>query len=171
MLRKLVSAAALTLLCASCIKDDPAGESLLANGDMMPAFSVTLNDGSTVSNRTLTGQPSVIIFFDTACGDCQRELPHIQKAYDSLRAEGSDIPFICVAREQKAAEVAEYWTSARLTMPWSAPGSRTVYNEFATLGIPRTYIFDREGKLSYQYGPETELSPTLIVSAIHSLTE
>jgi len=161
---------ALALICVSCIKENPGG-SLLKSGDMMPDFSIILNDGTEIYSSGLKGKPSVIIFFETTCEDCQRELPHLQQAYDAFRTNGDDITFLCVARTQTATEVDEYWASTDLTMPWAAPGSRSVYSKFAADGIPRTYIFNASGLLSYQFGPETELSASTIVSAVRSLAQ
>jgi len=169
-LRMCSTIVALTMTCASCIEDEP-GASRLKTGDIMPVFSITLNDGSTVDSSRLEGEPCVIIFFDTTCEDCQRELPHLQQAYDSLCADREEFTLFCVARTQTATEVAQYWDSCSLTMPWSAPGTRSVYDEFASSGIPRTYIFNASGHLAYQFGPETELSASTIVSAVRSLAQ
>ncbi len=170
MLFTSIVAMTLTMVCVSCIKENPGG-SRLETGDLMPDFNITLNNGTEIDSPTLRGKPSVIIFFETTCGDCQRELPHLQQAYDALCAGGNDISFFCVARTQTAAEIAGYWTSTGLSMPWSAPGTRSIYDKFAVDGIPRTYIFDASGHLSYQFGPETELSASAIVSAVRSLAQ
>jgi len=169
-LHRIVAIFALAAICGSCISDDPGG-SLLNTGDMMPDLSIILNDGTVADNNTLEGKICVIVFFDTTCGDCRREFPHLQQAYESLSADGDNdnISFICVARTQSAEEVSEYWNSNELTMPWSAPGTRAVYSKFALDGIPRTYIFDASGHLAVQFGPETQLSAPMIISALDSL--
>jgi len=154
----------------SCIREEPGG-SRLKTGVTMPVFNIILNDGTEIDSSDLRGKPSVIIFFETGCIDCQRELPHMQQAYDVLCAGGDNVNFFCVARTQTVAEVDEYWTSTGMTIPVSAPGSRSIYNKFAIDGIPRTYIFDSSGHLSYQFGPETELSASTIVSAVRSLAQ
>ncbi len=169
-IRLLAVIIAFAAFCVSCVNDRQGG-SLLNVGDSMPEFSVTLNDGTTVSNNFLRGKVSVIVFFDTGCGDCQRELPHLQQAYDLLCATGDEVTFVCVARSEDRAAVEGYWNECAFTMPWSAPGTRSVYNKFAADGVPRTYVFDKAGHLAMQYGPETEISATALVSAVRALVD
>ena len=55
----------------SCIKDRiPQGADLEA-GDRLPEFSVTMDDGSTISTADMLGGISCIVFFHTGCPDCQ----------------------------------------------------------------------------------------------------
>ena len=85
MTRILISL--LVCLCfAACIADDaPSGEVHVQVGDPLPAFSVTLSDGSTFSTTATDGTVRLIMFFDTSCPDCRATLPRVQQLYDQLR--------------------------------------------------------------------------------------
>lgn len=51
-------------LFSSCIRDEvPAGHDRVEPGDMLPDFSVVLNDGSELSTQSLKGKVAVLIFF------------------------------------------------------------------------------------------------------------
>ena len=102
------------LTMAWCIDDDDAaaGDSV-GIGSPLPNFTVTLSDGFTVSTADLQGAPSVIVFFHTLCGDCQRELPVVER----FNHEFPDVRFLCIARSQGKEEISAYWQKNGLTPP------------------------------------------------------
>lgn len=113
-------------------------------GDRLPEFEITLNNGDMVTTESLRGSESVIVFFNTFCVDCRRELPELQKLYDECILQNRPIRFICISREEGAASVAKFWEENNLTMPYSAQTDRRVYNLFASSGIPRLYEADKD---------------------------
>ena len=136
--------ALLTICClTSCIKDRIPQGADLEVGARLPEFSVTMNDGSTVSTADLLGDISCIVFFHTGCPDCQKTLPLIQELYD--RYGNGTARFVCISREEGAGPVAEYWSANGYTIPYSAQDDRRIYNLFATFAVPRIYISDRDG--------------------------
>lgn len=136
--------ALLTICClTSCIKDRIPQGADLEVGARLPEFSVTMNDGSTVSTADLLGDISCIVFFHTGCPDCRKTLPLIQELYD--RYGNGTARFVCISREEGAGPVAEYWSANGYTIPYSAQDDRRIYNLFATFAVPRIYISDRDG--------------------------
>ena len=134
------------LVCTTqgCINDDdPKGPSLSV-GEPLPVFSVEMNDGRKVSNTSLLGKVSVIVFFNTGCRDCQQELPVIQKLWDEYR-DNENVEIVLIAREESEQEILDYWSEHNLTLPFSPQENREVYNLFASSVIPRIYISDQKG--------------------------
>lgn len=125
----------------SCIKDKPIGADL-GVGDRIPDFTVTMNDGSFVSGSRLREGVSVVVFFTTACPDCQKTLPEIQKIYDEYLSQG--VSFAIISREDGPESVAGYWTEHGFTMKYSAQTDRRIYELFAQARVPRVYVC-REG--------------------------
>lgn len=111
-------------------------------GDALPAFTVLMNDGQSLSSSQLRGKPSLIVFFSTSCPDCQRELPLLNARY---LAHGMDTTFVAISREEGWESVSSYWQQQGLSLPVSAQSDRTVYSLFAKKGIPRIYISDAQG--------------------------
>lgn len=133
--------AAVLALCGGCIKEGDEPVWSLGAGDPVPDFTVTLADGTPWHSTTqLRGHKGVIVFFNTDCADCRRELPHLQTLWETEYAETDPDAFICIAREQDAAEIAAYWTEHSLTMPYAPQSDRSVYSLFATSWIPRIYL-------------------------------
>lgn len=133
----------LTFICSGCIRDNsPEGDFILKAGDELPIFSVTMNDGTEITNRTLCGKVSIIVFFNTECPDCRKELPVIQEVYDTFK-ESEDIRIIAISREQKYNDVQHYWTMNGLSIPFSAQADEYIYKKFSNKGIPLIYIVGR----------------------------
>lgn len=137
-------AALACMIVSGCVKDNEDPGWTLGKGDRLPDFSVLMNDGSRVSSGSLRGTPSVIVFFNTECADCRRELPVIQKEYDQSLTAGNGVRYVCISREEGTESVMQYWEDNGLTMPFSAQMGREVYDLFASSGIPRIYRVDSE---------------------------
>lgn len=137
--------AGVMLSLGGCIRDEEPQERSLAVGDRVPAFSVTLSDGRVWNSRAPRSLPAVIVFFNTGCGDCRRELPKLQAAYEE---HASEAEFICIAREEDEADIAKYWRENGLTLPYSPQPDRKIYNLFANTWIPRIYVVDPQGLIT-----------------------
>lgn len=145
----LILATICVFLCAAgCIKEKTDGVELKV-GDRLPEFSVVMNDGSQVTDESLKGSVSCVMFFHTSCPDCQQTLPVIQQVYDEYASKG--VIFTLISREEGERSVSAFWTQEKLSMPFSAQSDRTVYNKFAQTRIPRVYICDKDGIIRYIY--------------------
>ena len=136
--------AMLSLLFAACVgEDEPEnGEegTRVRVGDTVPAFTVSLDDGTVfTSPNSLLGHETVLAFFTTTCPECQAALPLWQKEYEAGRR------IVCISRAESAADVAAYWEANALTMPYAAVADRSVYNLFARSGVPRSYTVSPTG--------------------------
>lgn len=137
----LMLLAPLILCITSCVTDKEEPEWFLMAGDMLPQFEVTTIDGNRVSSTDSYYTELVIVFFNTTCPDCQRELPILQKQYeDNLMLPDEDrSQYICIAREEGAKDIEKYWNENHLTIPVSAQEDRKIYSKFASVGIPRIF--------------------------------
>lgn len=129
-MRTLIVIMALAL--ASCIGED-GGKGSFGNvqaGDRVPAFST----GGFVSPGGFIGKKSLLVFFNTGCPDCQRELPRI----DEICRRHPEIQSIAIARDQTIGQ----W---EYVMPTYADAGRAIYNLFAENTIPRVYLVNGLG--------------------------
>ena len=132
-------------LFAGCVVDSEENpsdsEDRIKVGDRLPSFSVDVVDGDTTyvfSSDSLTGR-TVIVFFNTTCRDCQRELPELNDYYLRHRDEPG-FQMVAIAREESKSDIAVYWQTNGLSIPYSPQDDRHIYNLFASLTIPRVYI-------------------------------
>lgn len=150
-MKGMLAAMAAVMMCG-CVSDKEEPEWSLQVGDALPSFRVTTLDGATVTSEDSYKMPLVIVFFNTTCVDCQRELPKIQKEYEEnlQLPENEQSQYICISREEGPEDVSAYWEETGLTMPVSAQPDRKIYSQFASIGIPRIYNA-REGVITYTF--------------------
>ena len=135
----------LLLTGCSSIEDDETKERV-AVGDRVPLFSVEMvKDGerSTFSTAQLTGE-TVIVFFNTTCPDCQRDLPKLNQYYLKHKAD-EGFQMVAISRAEGEDAVAAYWKDNGLQIPYSAQNDRRIYELFASSIIPRIYFVSAQG--------------------------
>lgn len=163
-----VSAIATALLIGGCVTEREEPSNTLNAGDKVPAFSVTLLDGQVFSSESLPGKTGVIVFFNTSCPDCRRELPQVQLAYETTFEcdQPEEAVFVCIAREEGAASVAAYWAKNAFTLPCAPQTDRSVYNLFASSGIPRIYITKPDGTIHTTFDDSEPPTAETLLAAI-----
>lgn len=130
-----------SLLSFSCVKEDQITGDIINVNDNLPNFELTNTTGESVSTATLKGKISVIMFFNTNCKDCQRELPGLENLY-LLYKDNYDFELVAIARSENESDVVSYFEKNRLTFPFFSDKNREVYALFATTTIPRVYLSD-----------------------------
>lgn len=134
------------LFCGCCVIDEGDVEEKVMVGDKVPQFTVDVIDNGerTVFSTADIDCETVIVFFNTSCEDCRRELPRLNGYYLQHRME-KNFRMVAISREEEEASVAEYWSANGLSIPYSAQTDRRVYNLFASAVIPRVYYCSSEG--------------------------
>lgn len=138
------------LFAVSCITDKEEPEWYLQPGDKLPEFQVTTLDGKTISSADSYKTTLIIIFFNTTCIDCQRELPILQQQYEAnlMLPEEDQSQYICISRQEAAPEIETFWQEHNLTLPVASQPDRTLYSKFASIGIPRIF-HAKDGLITY----------------------
>ena len=128
------------MVCACSFASEEGNErqELVEVGQKLPAFAVVMNDSTLFSSTDLTGKPSMIVFFNTACTDCRKELPIVQELFEEFSDHANFME-----------SVAAYWEKEKLEIPYSAQADRNVFGLFAKTTIPRIYIADASGTVKY----------------------
>lgn len=176
-------AALLMTACGGCSATDDKvdGDEVmdadsLVVGDQLPAFEVTMNDGSVVRTADLQGQPSVVVLFSVDCPDCRHQLPEVQKLWDmsrqgELTGNGKPLPIVLIARKNLAEDIEPFWKFAEFTMPYSPQPDRKVYSRFAPSRIPRIYISDASATIRVAYADTDMPTVETLAEGISSLNE
>jgi thiol-disulfide isomerase/thioredoxin len=88
---------------------------LLKEGTVAPEFRLSTPEGSELSLTTARkGKKAVLInFWFCRCSPCREEMPHLQKIYDDLKANGLEI--VAVNAFDSASDVSQYVKDNNLT--------------------------------------------------------
>lgn len=131
--------------------ESPAGVSV---GDLLPDFTIRMDDGSVVGSADMRDTVSLVCFFNTGCGDCRAELPVIQALCDLAICRT-----VLISRAESEGSVRKYWDDNGFTMGFSAQDDDRVYRKFASGSIPRLYLADRHGYIRFM--TDDSMLPTL----------
>ena len=151
----------------SCVYDDPEPEFEIKIGETIPDFTVTMNDGTTVTGASLRNGVSIIMFFHTSCPDCRQVLPQMQKVYDEYASAG--VRIVLISREDSKESVESFWRENGLKMPYSAQNDRKVYEKFAATRIPRVYVNEKGGIIRYVFTDDPNPSYDEICTALENV--
>lgn len=168
-------------LVSSCISDDFGGADLHV-GDSLPEFSVTMDDGTMVSSSSLKGSVSCVVFFHTGCPDCRGVMPAIQRLYDEFSPSATglghdsglpdrhpDVAFVLISRAEDAESVAGHWREEGFTMPYSAQKDKAVYHLFASEGVPRIYLSDKDCTIRFIHTDDPVPTYDMLAAELSSL--
>lgn len=135
-------------------------------GQQVPSFVVSISDGTTFDSSQMGRKPVCIVFFNTSCSDCRKELPIVQQIYEEF---SDTIQFVCISRAEDRKSIQAFWTQNKLTLPYSVQTDRKIYNLFALSSIPRLYIIDSLGTIKNAY--TTNVSEKELRKALEQLIQ
>lgn len=118
-------------------------------GDTMPAFTITEDDGTTLSSDAYKGKVLLVTFFATWCPPCQKELAEYKNDLWPKYKDNPDFALLVIGREHTSADLKKYNAKKGFAFPLYPDKSRAIYNAFAENLIPRCYLVDKKGKIIY----------------------
>ncbi len=118
-------------------------------GQVVPNFSFAGASGEKIPFSKYKGKVSVIVFFATWCGPCRMELPHIEKEIWNKYRDNKNFALFIFGREHSQVEVDRFKNDNHYSMPFYADPKRGVYSKFAKNYIPRIYLVNSNGKVTF----------------------
>jgi len=109
----------------------------------------TLSDlqGKTWHLRDLRGKVVLVNFWATWCPPCRKEMPDLDALYNKFKDQG----FVVLAiSDEEAAKVTPFITGHKITYPVMLDPGRKVNDDFVVEGIPKSFVYDRSGKMVAQ---------------------
>jgi peroxiredoxin len=108
------------------------------------SFTLTSMDGKTYSLAGLRGKIVLLNFWATWCPPCRKEMPDMEALYQRFREKG--LVVLAVSDEDRET-VAGFLAKQNYTFPVLLDPGRKTNDAFSVEGIPKSFIFDAEGKL------------------------
>jgi peroxiredoxin len=109
----------------------------------------TLNDlhGKGWKLKELRGKVVLVNFWATWCPPCRKEMPDLQSLYLRFQDQG----FVVLAiSDEDTAKINPFLAERNITYPVLLDPGRKVNDLFQIQGIPKSFVYDRDGKLVAQ---------------------
>lgn len=110
-------------------------------------FTLTDLQGKTWHLGDLRGKVVLVNFWATWCPPCRKEMPDLQALYDKYKDQG----FLVLAiSDEEAAKVAPFVAERQISYPVLLDPGDKVHQLYEVEGIPKSFVYDRSGKLVAQ---------------------
>jgi peroxiredoxin len=110
-------------------------------------FTLTDLRGKNWNLKDLRGRVVLLNFWATWCPPCRKEMPDLEALY--LRFKDQGLVVLAISDED-AAKVSPFLAERNITYPILLDPGRKVHEQLQIEGIPKSFVFDRNGKLVSQ---------------------
>jgi peroxiredoxin len=141
---------ALAVGLAGCHSKAPRGS---ANGEA-PDFSVNDIAGKKLALSQYRGKVVLLDFWATWCAPCLEEIPHFVQMQDKYGAQGFQA--IGISMDDGPKPVQEFYKQHKLNYPVAIGSSALADSYGGILGLPVTFVINRDGKIRKKYVGATD---------------
>jgi peroxiredoxin len=107
-------------------------------------FALQDLDGKQWKLSSLRGQVVLVNFWATWCPPCRKEMPDLDSLYSRFRKKGL---VVLAISDEEAGKVTPFLKEHRVAYPILLDTDRTVNKLYGVEGIPKSFVYDRDGKL------------------------
>jgi len=131
-------------------------ERIVVAGDTAPEFTITAENGRTVSVPSFGGKLLVLNFWASWCPPCVQETPSLSKFAETYAGKGVVVMGVSVDKDEKAYRAfLQRYSPAFLTAR-----DLKIHEDYGTFMYPETYIIDAKGKVLKKLAePEDWMDP------------
>ena len=108
-------------------------------------FTLTDLEGKPWSLKSLQGKVVLVNFWATWCPPCRKEMPDLESLYKQFQKQGL---VILAISDEDASKVKPFIAGQGISYTVLLDPGRKVNTLFHIMGIPKTFIYDRSGKLA-----------------------
>jgi peroxiredoxin len=112
-----------------------------------PEFTLRDLSGKSWTFAELRGKVVLVNFWATWCPPCRKEMPDLETIYGRFGSKGLVVLGIS---DEEPAKVEPFIRERKVSFPVLLDPGRKVNEMFVVDGIPKSFVYDREGKLVAQ---------------------
>ncbi len=131
-----------------------------------PAYYATSLRGDSVSLATYRGKVVLLNVWATWCHPCREEIPELRELHMQYAGRGLELIGVSVDADGNDAGIRAFMKEFEMTYPvWRDPGER-VSTQFLIIGVPATFLIDRQGVLRWRKTGPIQPADTSLTNAI-----
>ena len=123
----------------------------IEEGQPLPEFSIQAFDGNYYSRATLEGKPVLLVFWNTWCPVCLKELPRVNRLAEKFGPQGLVILAVNTAINDSENKARVYARKYGYKFPIAFDHSFETGQAFGLRGVPTIYLVDAKGIVRYKH--------------------
>ena len=124
---------------------DSFHERLVVVGDSAPDFSITADNGRTITTSNFGGKLLVLNFWASWCQPCLQEVPSLEVFNRQFASEGVVVLGVSVDKNENLYR--RFLQQFPVTFQVARDPSWDIAADYGTFQLPETYIIDSSGKV------------------------
>jgi len=142
-------------------------DNVVQAGDKAPAFSVTADNGHTVTARDFGGKLLILNFWASWCEPCVAEVPSLNRLAKELGPDG--VVVLGVSEDKDPQAYKDFLNRFQVSFMTAREPSQDVKLRYGTHLIPETYLINRNGKVVEKVVSETDWASPRMIEHVKSL--
>src|ERR1700748_536956 len=118
-------------------------------GTGAPGFSMQDVDGKPLDLASLQGKVVLLDFWATWCVPCQSEIPHFVEFQNNYAAQGFQV--VGISMDDGPEPVRKFYQDYKMNYPVGMGTTQLAQSYGGILGLPVTFLIDREGHIAAKY--------------------
>jgi len=110
-------------------------------------FTLTDLQHKTWTLSQMRGEVVLVNFWATWCPPCRKEMPDLEALYERFKDQKL---VILAISDEESGKVSPFIADRKITYPVLLDPDSKVHKQFEVEGIPKSFVYDREGKLVAQ---------------------
>jgi len=142
-------------------------ERIIGVGDTAPDFTITADNGRTISAAKFGGRLLVLNFWATWCAPCVEEVPSLNQF--SKRMAGSGVVVLGVSVDKDPKAYRDFLTHANVSFLTARDPGAKISGDYGTFKYPESYIIDSSGKVVQKIIGQENWTDDRMLSYVKSL--
>jgi cytochrome c biogenesis protein CcmG, thiol:disulfide interchange protein DsbE len=118
-------------------------------GTVAPAFSMQDVDGKPLNSASYQGKVVLLDFWATWCVPCRSEIPHFVEFQNNYAAQGFQV--VGISMDDGPEPVRKFYQDFKMNYPVGMGTTELAQSYGGILGLPVTFLIDREGHSAAKY--------------------
>lgn len=141
-------------------------ERIIEVGDSAPDFTITADNGRTITPANFGGRLLVLNFWATWCQPCVEEVPSLNQFAQEMAGSGVVVLGISMDKDPKVYH--DFLTRANVSFMTARDPQAKISADYGTFKYPESYIIDSHGKVVQKIIGEANWTDGAMVDAVKS---